>query len=81
MPGSLKWEPHWACRLPAFKGVQNELQPHGVVSGGRWGAEDGPPGFSLEVRESQKSIEVSTLTLFHGLLVTFQSQQASDIPT
>lgn len=81
MPGSLKWEPHWACRLPAFKGVQNELQPHRVVSGGRWGAEDGLPGFSLEVREPQKSIEASTLTLSHGLLVTFQSQQASNIPT
>lgn len=37
LPAPLKWEPHWPCRLPAFKGAQNELQPYGVVSGGRWG--------------------------------------------
>lgn len=68
VPGPLKSEPHWACRLPAFKGAQNKLQSYGVVSGGRWGAEDGLPGLSLEIRE-QKSIEASTLILSHGLLV------------
>lgn len=60
MPGPLKWEPPWACRLPAFKGAQNELQPHEVVSSGRWGAEDGLPEFSLEVRELQESTGASS---------------------
>lgn len=60
MPGPLKWEPHWACRLPAFKGAQNELQPHRVVGSGRWGAENGLPAFSLEVSEPQKSTEASS---------------------
>lgn len=53
-----------------------------MVRGGRWeGAEDGLLGFSLEVREPQKSVEASTIILSHGLLVfTSQSQQVETPP-
>lgn len=82
MPGPLKWEPLGACRLPAFKGARNELQPHRVVGSGRWGAEDGLPAFSLEAGDPQKTIEASSLVLSHSLLVlTSQSQELSIHPT